>query len=29
MGNAIKIIKQRFPTVDGKIASEVVKLNLE
>lgn len=29
MGNAIKIIKQKFPTVDGKIASEVVKLNLE
>ena len=29
MGNAIKIIKQKFPTVDGKIASEVVKLNIE
>lgn len=29
MGNAIKIIKQKFPTVVGKIASEVVKLNLE
>lgn len=29
MGNAIKIIKQKLPTVDGKIASEVVKLNLE
>ena len=29
MGNAIKSIKQKFPTADGKIASEVVKLNLE